>query len=360
MAKLGSYSPVTVAALRAAAPINYPSFVLRSVCKCPADVEAILAGTGISQDMFDNPRFRLELPILRRFVSNVIERTQDPHIWLRLAPKYKTEYIGLPAQAALNASTFIDGLATFDRFAPLAFPLIGFGFDRTRAEHETCESGISYHPKFPEDITYSLLGAAFIIAHTVLDEMLQTSGVVSRIECAWTRPKDWAELEPEISGLPFHFGAHRNRIVFPSSWLHRHLPGADPINHQRYLAMCQHLALEPQASASLVIEVLGYIERTRDYRAGQATAASALGYSERTLRRHLAKADTSFAKLKEHVRRAHAQELLINTPLSMQHISDELGYDTPSNFSRSFKRWTGCSPKTFRETRLNGTQRGQK
>ncbi len=309
--------------------------------------------------MFEVPGLRIELPIMRKFVSNVIKLTKDPHIWLRLAPEYKTEYIGLPAHAAMNAPRLIDGLDTFNRFAPLAFPLIGYSFDRSQAVHGSSDCEIVYRHKFPEDLTYCLLGTSLIAALNVLDDMLGISGVATRVEFSVAKPDGWESLEPEISATPFHFNAAVTKIVFPSELLQTPLPGADPLNHQRYVAMCETLASEPAPSDSPVNQVIGYLETMTDCTVQLSDAASALGYSERTLRRHLEKANSSFRTLKEHVRQSRAEKLLLNTSLSMQSIADELGFDTPSNFARSFKRWTGLSPRLYRERQFPPQDTGQ-
>ncbi|MEO1618220.1 MAG: helix-turn-helix domain-containing protein [Planctomycetota bacterium] len=51
--------------------------------------------------------------------------------------------------------------------------------------------------------------------------------------------------------------------------------------------------------------------------------------------------------------------MLIYTARSVQDIAYELGYEAPSNFARSFKRWTGSSPTEFREVRRLRTERGR-
>jgi AraC-like DNA-binding protein len=343
-----------------ATPVNYPSFVFRSVCKSPTDIASVLAGTGLTSETFERPGFRLELPIMRRFLSNVIQHTQDPHIWLRLAPNYKTEYIGLPAHAAMNAPRLVDGLEIFNRFEQLAFPLIGYSFDRTHAGRATSECEICYRHKFPDDLTYCLLGCSLIVALNVLDEMLKIRGVATRVEFSVPKPDGWDALAADIGLVPFHFGAAQSKIVFPTDMLERPLPGADPINHQRYVAMCEKLAAEPAPSESPVDRVLGYLKKTEDNDAQLSSAAFALGYSERTLRRHLENAGTSFRRLKEQARLKRAEELLRNTSLSIHVISHELGYETPSNFARSFKRWTGKTPKAFREEQLAVSAGGRK
>ena len=356
---MSSKQPTSADKVRAT-PVNYPSFVFRSVCKSPNDVEAVLAGTGLTSEMLERPGFRLELPILRRFLSNVIQHTQDPHIWLRLAPNYKTEYIGLPVHAAMNAPRLLDGLETFNRFEQLAFPLIGYSFDRTHAEPATSESAIYYRHKFPDDLTYCLLGCSLVAALNVLDEMLKIKGAATRVEFSVPKPSGWDALASKISSVPFHFGAAVSKIVFPSDLLQRPLPGADAINHRRYVAMCEELAAEPATSESPVDRILGYLEKTEDNDAQLSSAAFALGYSERTLRRHLEKASTSFRRLKEQARLKRAEELLLDTSQSIHVIAHELGYDTASNFARSFKRWTGKTPRAFRDERKAASDVGRK
>jgi AraC-like DNA-binding protein len=68
----------------------------------------------------------------------------------------------------------------------------------------------------------------------------------------------------------------------------------------------------------------------------------------KTLRRRLAKEGVIFSDLLEEVRRAIAEELLVNTELSHEEISVRLGYSETSAFSRAFKRWNSVSPRQFR------------
>ena len=43
-----------------------------------------------------------------------------------------------------------------------------------------------------------------------------------------------------------------------------------------------------------------------------------------------------------------ARELLKNTDLSVEHVADETGYGSGSNFSKAFRRATGLSPRQYR------------
>lgn len=44
----------------------------------------------------------------------------------------------------------------------------------------------------------------------------------------------------------------------------------------------------------------------------------------------------------------HAQSLLLETNMSIEQIANQLGYQSASQFSRQFKRWTGQSPRQYK------------
>ena len=77
------------------------------------------------------------------------------------------------------------------------------------------------------------------------------------------------------------------------------------------------------------------------------TAALA-GFSVRSLQRRLAREGSDFSRLAEQSRSELAIELLENTDITLTEIASVLGYTTPPNFSRAFKRWTGKSPSELR------------
>ena len=82
------------------------------------------------------------------------------------------------------------------------------------------------------------------------------------------------------------------------------------------------------------------------------------GISKRTLVRRLAELDTSLKHELDQLRRDHAQQMLTEGTNSIAHVGDRLGYPDPTVFTRAFKRWTGVTPREFRETnQRESTQR---
>lgn len=183
--------------------------------------------------------------------------------------------------------------------------------------------------------------------------------VAMRAETTISEPEGWAEVAANVTRVPIRFHAASNRIIFPASLLNHALPCSDPINHAKLVAMCEKFAADTGHTATPVSKVLAFLENGKNIEASLSTAANELGYSERGLRRHLERAGSTYRKLVDEVRQRQAREMLASSALSIQAIAHELGYDAPSNFARSFKRWTGQSPKAFRDEFRKQANKGQ-
>ena len=80
--------------------------------------------------------------------------------------------------------------------------------------------------------------------------------------------------------------------------------------------------------------------------------ASIFCMSPATFKRRLKEHGTSYQMLKDAQRYESAKSLISNKSLSLERIAEQLGFSDASNFSKSFKNWSGMSPGVFR-TSLN-------
>ena len=74
-------------------------------------------------------------------------------------------------------------------------------------------------------------------------------------------------------------------------------------------------------------------------------AAQSMDTSVRTLQRELNRAGTDFRSLASAARIQRATELLRHTKGSITRVSAELGYSSPANFARAFRKATGRGPR---------------
>jgi len=77
--------------------------------------------------------------------------------------------------------------------------------------------------------------------------------------------------------------------------------------------------------------------------------AKNLHMSESSLRRRLIKEDNSYQNIKDQVRCEIAIERLRHDTVKINELAGMLGFTEPSSFVRSFRSWTGVTPKVYRD-----------
>jgi transcriptional regulator GlxA family with amidase domain len=99
-------------------------------------------------------------------------------------------------------------------------------------------------------------------------------------------------------------------------------------------------------------EIVAVVERLLRQRLAEnprvVEIAAELHLTERTLRRQLQAAQTSFTALHDRVRNESARRLLGDARMSIAQVGVAVGFKDAREFRRAFKRWSGVAPRALR------------
>lgn len=174
----------------------------------------------------------------------------------------------------------------------------------------------------------------------------QADGVTVSVD--WPEPAYFAQYAPRLT--EWRFSCARNEISFPRALLDSPLIMADPEAVERALRQLdiELAARGARQGRGILPRVRAMLEQAPGSYPALADVAGRLHMSERTLKRRLQEAGTSFKILLQDARLNQAGRLLRAGKLSVQDISMRLGYTDPASFTRAFKRWTGRRPSDDR------------
>jgi AraC-like DNA-binding protein len=148
-----------------------------------------------------------------------------------------------------------------------------------------------------------------------------------------------------------HFGCARTELVFDARLLDLALPKADPALAallQRNASALLGSTANRSNFADQVRDEISKVSAPGDLQL--AVIARRLGTSARTLQRRLGADGMSFHELVRETRSTLAKNHLRKGELAICEIAYLLGFSQPSAFHRAFQRWTGTTPRTFRNS----------
>ena len=146
-----------------------------------------------------------------------------------------------------------------------------------------------------------------------------------------------------------HFNAEKSKVVYPASLLDEKIVHSNA----ELFSMFQNYAddfldrFTRKNSISRKVSKL-LLEFIPQNRASLENVAEKFAVSARTLQRRLKNEGQTFNEILGNVRRELASRHLQNTELSIAEISYLLGFSEPSIFHRTFKKWTGSTPRDYR------------
>jgi len=152
------------------------------------------------------------------------------------------------------------------------------------------------------------------------------------------------EICGSVPGMAATWDDPPTTLRFPARWLDHPLPQANTHACALAEALCRDLVSPRRGRDAVTGQVRILVAQHLESGAPMATVAAALGLSERSLRRRLGDAGTSYRAVLDDVRAALAERLLADG-LTLDEVALRLGYAEASSLVVAHRRWTGRTPR---------------
>jgi AraC-like DNA-binding protein len=334
--------------------------------KVGLDVDAIVAAVNLVPERIAqlDPEQRLPAQQYSRLYKATVVQKQTLGQPLPWAAGIGSEAFELMCHCIIGARTLGDALRLATRFDKLLYPMLHYNIKLI--EEEGAESvKLSYRVKIQDE------DSPLVPQHWdragYQETVAKASGLlVWHAFCGWLTglPLETDEVrvaapylsEAYYEGLaaafrcPIYFDAADTTLSFSREQLARRIVHtADSLEDFLNNLVYQLIASEKEpASTSGAIKSLVSIDLPKGM-PSFTQIADHLHMSESSLRRRLQKEMTSYQALKDEVRCEVAIDKLLNENAKVADLAEYLGFTEPSSFVRSFKGWTGQTPKAYKE-----------
>jgi AraC-like DNA-binding protein len=308
---------------------------------------AALEEVGVSLDSLHSPATRVALDQIIECYHNALRLTRDPHFALHLGLKIHVSTYGMYGFALLSGTDFRKIMQVAVRYHRLVAPLAEIAFDENGERASWSITPLS-HPRVDAQM-YRFLVELQIGTHLSLMRDVMGPSFVPREVTVTFRPFGDAPSYRAAFGCSMHFNCAHNSLAFDAACLNRRPEHGNEITHSSVVKLCESLMseLERRVGAAGKVREILVVNLMRP--TGLEAVAARLHLTTRTLRRKLDEEGTSFRKLVDELRMEVAVKYLRDTELTIDDIAYSLGFSEAAIFRRAFRRWTGKSPREFRD-----------
>ncbi|MCP1242645.1 helix-turn-helix domain-containing protein [Acetobacter lambici] len=324
------------------------------------DIDRIAGRSGLSTGQFALPTDRLDLTAYCRLFEEAARETQDGNLGLWFGQQFQPEMLGLVGYIALLSATVEEAVRNLASH---------FGYHQCNTHTQLIEQKngllrLEYAIQDPT-ITQRRHDAELTMGMfcNVLRHGMGEDWVPEAVLFEHQRPEQTHEHRDAFQA-DIRFGHATNALLFRKTGLERPMPKANANMLEIMRASLISLSCNHQSNGQATPSPPLKEQIASIIRAGLAERcctlsdiAQSMNMPAWTLQRRLAQVNLSFGALLEEVRYAEACRHLSQSGSDMGEIAMALGYTETSAFSRAFRKWSGLSPRAWREEHLIKTTR---
>jgi len=304
------------------------------------DSREVFHNAGIDRPLRNDPMDRLPYSTVTKLYELSVEAT-DPYFGLTVARFMQVSNIHALGYSLLSSSTLLDFCQRLTRYLGLISPLVNYFVEEK--EDEICLIGDQVNMVCHE----SQDGFLSFVVH-FMRQIYEPEFAPLHVEMFRPEPHLGSAPYVEFFNAPVSFDCEKIALHFDKAAMLAPLNGASPELAQfndsitvDYLAQLEQEDIIYQVEAILFKDISsGLVTREQ--------VAKQLHMSTSALKLKLAQKGTNFQKVLDQVRQDLSQRYMNRSGISISEIGDLLGFTDISSFSRTFKRWTGQSPRQYR------------
>ena len=317
------------------------------------DTDNVIRSIGCDPAVFKNPENTIEFTAVGKLLVQAATVTNLPYPGLEFGRKAGLDVLG-PLGTTIRLAP---DLGTALRALILYFHLHDRGAMPSLWEaKDRAMFGYTLYCPDVQGVDH-IYDAALAISYNVLSELIGKSWRSIEVHMFRKPPEDMTSFVDHFQ-TRLRFRMEHAAIVFPTSYLTKALPTADPAGYVNALHDLD--SLESNSDNRLYKNKVRRV-LYRKFIGGRdldginlTTIANLFGIHPRTLNRRLRSEGETFNNLLHETRYSIAQQLLRDTDLHISEIALVLGYAESASFIHAFTRWSGTTAKVWRS--LNRSQ----
>lgn len=305
--------------------------------------DEILLGTRLNWAELHGSNLFLSFEQTRRLILRALTLTQCPWLGLQVGHSTQLSAHGALGYAAMAAGTVGEAMLLLQRFTDVRLRVARMDVD-TRDGFALGLKEVLMSADVREYIVGHIVAAMLRMFETIAGQDMR-----GRVRIQWPFPEPpWGQHYRDFCPQS-EFGAAQLRMALPLDvWVS---PGiaSDPDAFRTAMRDCER-QLEQIQMGTVTTRVQRRLLGCHGSYPSLAEMAALEHVSPRTLIRHLSEEGMTYQRLLDGVREELACWLLVHTDQSVEAIAERLGYQDTSNFSRTFRRWLGVTPRDFRHS----------
>lgn len=316
------------------------------ICAQGGDADRIFGKAGLQPDCVGNPTFNLSLSTYCDMFEQAARQTQNDNFGLWFGHQFRPQDLGMLGYAAVSSPTVgsaLENLVKLFHFHQQGsfMQLLPTDDGLLRLEYQIHDGRIMQRR---QDAELSLGMFA-----NIFRESYGNDWGAEEIHFEHPRPENWNEHEQAFNA-PVYFSQKTNAILFKPADLDGRMPHSDLRLLSIVQACLTELGNTRPGNSSFADQVRNAARsRLPDGYPSLEGVAGHLKVSTANLQRRLSDENLTYKDLVEDIRHELAFMYLGQRHLSLSEIGFLLGYSELSAFSRAFRRWTGTSPRAYRD-----------
>ena len=321
------------------------SLLARVASLCGFDIESVLSDVGIRASDVQDEGDPGDVHLITTMMDLGAQRSTRAYFPFALGEQYAFEHTPEVQTFLSTSSSLREALWLLDFLPHFVHPSM-------TARYDIAGNGFTIYFELRDALgavvsSPGLTETVLVVLNRVLNQLLgeHSCPEITFRHQPMTNP---AAYEKQFGSLP-RFGGSFDGASHPLALLDCPIPGSSPSLHAKMRLLLEQRLKRLQEIDGLENALSHLLRHSPAMTLAQASKR--LGIETRTLQRRLKKSGSSFATIQAQARFHAARNMLADHDLDIDTIALKLGFADRTTFSKSFSKWSGLPPATYRRVR---------
>lgn len=337
-------------------PSNIIEGMLDLAAKNQIPIEALLHEVGIDPELIGDENSHLSEAQVSAVIRCLFQKMADPAFGLHLGSSVYKSIQSIAGPLFSSSESLRQAFEKLVLYQDLIIPFVELEIVEAAQYVDICLE--IYEGDFEEVLKSKENLGLYAVANEIIAsgvwctaEQFLSSDFALQKAGFRQPPPTYADEYKKVFKCEIDFNQANNYLRIERSLFDRKLYGSLPAIHKKAEQAVEQKLKKLKKSESILNIVRDFVkEHVSDEDLNLDNAAKQLHMTGRTLQRALRMENTSFIEIRDSVRSELARYYLEFTEISIEEISEKVGFSDASGFYTAFKRWHGVSPGSLRKS----------